>query len=449
MAETRELTRFILDTNFEQLPKEVVERAKICVLDYLASASCGSTKDWSGKICNYVKQIGCKRESAVIASRLRTSPQYAALANGTMGHGFELDDFHTMSFVHPGAVVIPAALAVAEKEKASGSEFLTAVILGYEVMVRLGLAVGIAHSVRGFHATGTTGPFGAAVAAGKIMNLDQDHMLHAFGIAGSFSSGLKEFYLEGGTVKRLHAGKAAENGVTAALLAREGFTGPSTVLEGKFGFCRAFSDDFDLRRLRDGLKQKWQIMTVNTKPYPCCGGIHPAVNGLQDLKAQYTFLPEEVEKVAVETCERIASQNAGPGTQTIMSAQYSIPFCSAVTLLRDIEDPSVFNDAALRDEEILALSRKVEVIGRPEISGIEQSRVTVRLKGGKEYKIEIDRPKGHPDNPLNSQDVIGKFKKLAADVYSMKTTGEIIETVGRLEEAENLSSLCNLLQEKR
>lgn len=446
MEETRQLTNFVLETSFKDFPKEVVERAKVSVLDYLASASYGSTKDWSKKICHYVKQIGCEGKSTVIANRVKTSPQYAALANGTMGHGFELDDFHTIAFVHPGAVVIPAALATAEKERARGDEFLTAVILGYEVMVRLGLVMGIAHSVRGFHSTGTTGPFGSATAAGKILKLNKDQMLNAYGIAGSFSSGLKEFYLEGGTVKRLHAGKASENGVNAVLLAKEGFTGPSTVLEGKFGFCKVFSDDFNLGKLQEGLKQEWQMMTMNVKPYPCCGGIHPAVNGLQDLKKKHSISPHEVEKVVVETCERIASQNASPGTQSIMSAQYSIPFCASVTLLKDIEDPSVFNEAALKDREILSLSKKIQVIGTPEIPGMEQSRVTIKVKGGKEYHAEIKRPKGHPDNPLTSQEVVGKFMKLAIHVYPKKTIQKIIETVSELEKAKDLNTLCDLLK---
>jgi 2-methylcitrate dehydratase PrpD len=436
MDETHELTHFVLATQFKDFPRNVVEQSKVAVLDYLGSASYGSTKDWSRKICSYVKQIDSKK----------ASPQYAALANGTMGHGFELDDFHTAALVHPGAVVIPAALATAEKEKVSGKEFLTAVILGYEVMVRLGLVLGIAHSLRGFHATGTTGPFGSATAAGRITKLNKDRMLNAYGIAGSLSSGLKEFYLEGGTVKRLHAGKAAENGVAAALLAREGFTGPSTVLEGKSGYCRAFSDDFNLGRLREKLGQEWQIMDMNLKPYPCCGGIQPGVYGLVNLKQEYDIDPKEVEKVVVETCERIASQNAGPGTQSIMSAQYSIPFCASVTLLKDIEDPSVFSKAALRDKQIISLAKKIEVIGTREIVGMETSRVTVRLRDGKELKKEIDRPKGHPDNPLSYDEVVGKFKKLAPHVYSEKRIDRIVETVGEIEKAKELRSLCDLLK---
>ncbi|MFQ5804434.1 MAG: MmgE/PrpD family protein [Candidatus Methylomirabilales bacterium] len=445
MGETRELTNFVVDTQYNDFPPEVIERAKVCVLDYLGSALYGSTKDWSRQICRYVQQMGCHGKSTVIANQLQTSPQYAALANGTMGHGFELDDFHTVAFVHPGAVVVPAALAMAQNVMASGEELLTAVILGYEVMVRLGLVMGIAHSVRGFHSTGTTGPFASATAAGKVMKLNKDRMLNAYGIAGSMASGLKEFYLEGGTVKRLHAGKAAENGVSAALLAKQGFTGPSTVLEGKFGFCRTYSDAWNLEKLQDNLKQEWQIMSMNTKPYACCGGIHPTVHGLLDLKKQYDLPAKEVKKVVVETCERIALQNAGPGNASIMSAQYSIPFCASLTLWKDIEDPSCFTEAVLRNEDILSLSTTVEVIGTPEISGMEESRVMVKMQDGQEYKKRINQPKGHPKNPLNYEEVVGKFKKLARHVYPDKRLAKIVEMVNNLEKARDLNPLCDAL----
>jgi 2-methylcitrate dehydratase PrpD len=271
-------------------------------------------------------------------------------------------------------------------------------------------------------------------------------MLNAYGIAGSMASGLKEFYLEGGTVKRLHAGKAAENGISAAVLAKQGFTGPSTVLEGKFGFCRVYSDEFNLEKLKDNLKKKWHILDMNTKPYACCGGIHPAVNGLLDLKKKYAIPPAEVEKVVVETTARIAVQNAGPGTASIMSSQYSIPFCASLALYKDIEDPSCFTEAALRNEKILSLSKRVQVNGNPDIAGMEESQVAIMMKDGQKYKIRIDRPKGHPENPLNVDEVVEKFKKLASHVFSQRKIEKIVAMVSNLEKAKDLSALCDSLR---
>jgi 2-methylcitrate dehydratase PrpD len=446
MGETLELVDFVINTDYEDLPENVVEQAKICVLDYLGAALYGSTKEWTKYIGDFVKSTGCKEESTIIANNWKTSPQYAALMNGSMGHGFELDDFHGKSFLHPGTVVIPAALAIGEKERVNGRKFLTAVVLGYDVMIMVGLAVGVSHNLRGFHPTGTNGTFGAAAAAGKLLKFNEEQMLNAFGLAGSMSSGIMEFYFLGGMVKRLHAGKAAADGLVSALLAARGFTGPPTVLEGKFGYCKAFSDDSDLLKLNESLKKEWEIMNINIKPYACCGCLHPMINGLIELRRNSHILQEDIEKVLIETCEMVALHNSGPGTESVMAAQYSIPFSAALTLLRDIEDPAIYNEFTLKDKDILSLSKRVEVLGNLKNAGIEESRVTIKLKGGKKYTIEINKPKGHPGNPLSYNEVVRKFKKLSNFLITAKKTDKIIENVVYLEKISNINLLCNLVQ---
>jgi 2-methylcitrate dehydratase PrpD len=446
MAETQALVRFIVDTSYGDLPGEVVEQAKVRVLDYLGAALYGSTKEWSKVVGDFVTIPYCQGESTVIASKGKTAAPYAALANGTMGHGFELDDFHARALVHPGTVVIPAALALGEKENESGRGFLAATVLGYEIMIRMGLAVEPSNSLRGFHPTGCNGTFGSAAAAGKVLKLDQGELLNALGIAGSLSSGIKEFYLEGGMVKRLHAGRAAEGGLMAALLANRGFTGPSTVIEGKYGYCNAFSDDSNLSALTENLKEEWHLMDASIKPYACCGNLHSMVGGLMDLTREYGIRPKDIESIVVGTSERVALQNAGPGTKSVMAAQYSIPFMAALTLLEDIEDPAVFTESALKDKELLTLSRRVRVVGNLAKGEIERSRVTVKLTGGKEHTIEIEKPKGHPENPLSYDEVIGKFRKLSSCVLPDQRIDKIIESVGRLEEMKDITVLCDLVR---
>ncbi len=240
MNETRVLADFVVNTNYEDLPEDVREQAKACIIDYLGSALYCSETESTQIVCDFVKAAECKPISSIVGHDWKTSPPYAALVNGTMGHGFELDDFHGKSFLHPGTVVIPSALAMGEQQGVDGKKVLTAVVLGYEIMIRIGLAVGISHNFRGFHPTGTTGPFGSAAAAGKVLGLDRNRLLDAFGSAGSLSSGIKEFAVTGSMIKRYHAGKASESGIVTALLAKCGFTGPASVLEGKFGFLQAF-----------------------------------------------------------------------------------------------------------------------------------------------------------------------------------------------------------------
>ena len=448
MNETRRLANFIVNTSYEDLPEKVRKQAKSCIIDYLGSSLYCSKTESTQIVCDFVKDTGCIPESTVIGQDWKTSAQYAALVNGTMGHGFEIDDFHGKSFLHPGTVVIPSALAVGEKVAADGKKFLTAVVLGYEVMIRIGLAVGISHNFRGFHPTGTTGPFASAAAAGKVLGLDEGRLLDALGLAGSLSSGIKEFAITGGMVKRYHAGKAAENGVVTALLASRGFTGPASVLEGKFGFLQAFSDKFDLTQLNENLKNHWEIMNINVKPYACCGGLHSMIDGLMAIKKSHKIEPKKINKVVVETIEKVALQNSGPGTESVMAAQYSIPYTAALTIFKNIEDPSIFTDDVLRDKDIIALSKKVEIRASIKNAGMEKSRVTIEFDDGKKHVVDTDKPKGHPENPLTYDEVINKFKNLVSKFITSNQIEMIIEKVNGLERINDINEFGRLLQKQ-
>ena len=446
MDETRALANFVVGMDYDDLPEKVREQAKACILDYLGSALYCAESESTQIVCDFVKAAGCKAESSLIGYDWKTSPQYAALVNGTMGHGFELDDFHGKSFLHPGTVVISSALALGERENVDGKTFLSAVVLGYEVMIRVGLAVGISHNFRGFHPTGTAGPFGSAAAAGKVLGLDESRLLDALGSAGSLSSGIKEFAVTGSMIKRYHAGKAAENGIVTALLASRGFTGPASVLEGKFGFLQAFSDSFDVSKLIENLKTQWEILNINVKPYACCGGLHSMIDGLLAIKKAQKVESDRISKVLVETIEKVALQNSGPGTESVMAAQYSIPFVAALALLRDIEDPSVFTDSILQDESVLSLSKKVEILPSIKNAGMEKSRVTIETTKGEKHVKDTEKPKGHPDNPLDYDAVVKKFKNLSSSVISSDRIEQIIESVSKLQDMPNINELARLLQ---
>jgi 2-methylcitrate dehydratase PrpD len=448
MNETRKLARFVVQTQYNDLPERVREQAKACVLDYLGSALFCAAAESTRIVSDFVRAAGCKAESTVIANNWKTSAQYAALVNGTMGHGFELDDFHGKSFLHPGTVVIPSALAMAEKAGGDGKQFITAVVLGYETMIRVGLAVGISHNFRGFHPTGTAGPFGSAAAAGKVLGLNQSALLDALGSAGSLSSGIKEFAVTGSMIKRYHAGKSSENGVVTALLASRGFTGPASVLEGKFGFLQAFSDKYDPSKLIENLATRWEILNINVKPYACCGGLHSMIDGLLTLKRAHSINPKMIKKIKVETIEKVALQNSGSGTESVMAAQYSIPFTAALTILKDIEDCSIFSESILKDKSALSLSKKVEVLASIKNAGMEKSRVSIETAQGDKLIADTEKPKGHPDNPLTTDEVIKKFKSLATKVVSNRQAEKILEKVRVLEKISDIKEFTRLLQKK-
>jgi 2-methylcitrate dehydratase PrpD len=294
---TRILARYAANLRYRDIPPEVISRAKDCLLDTVAVSLYGSTKPWSQSVVEFVKGLGLSGRSTVVGDRRQAPAHLAALANGTMAHAFELDNVRQPGAgVHPGATAFLPALAVAEAEKADGKAFLSAFVAACEVMSRIGVAAGNSLEKRGFHAPGLTGTFGAAVAAGRLLKLNEKQMAHALGIAGSYSGGLMEFSRcqEGAMVKRLHLGKAAEGGVTAASLARRGFAGPESVLEGEFGFCRVFSDSPNLSRLTYGLGREFESLNICVKRYACHINAHAPIEALDTLRGQNGFDPQDI-----------------------------------------------------------------------------------------------------------------------------------------------------------
>ena len=349
---TRTLAEFVIGTRARDLPPDLFDLAKLYVLDYLGVALYGATKPWSRVVARRARRLagGGGGPATVLGAGWRAAPELAVLVNGAAGHAFELDDVHDESGCHPGTVVIPSALAVAEDRGASGADVLAAVVLGYEVMCRVGLAVGNpGHIVRGFHPTGTQGPFGGAAAAGRLLGLDAGRMVDALALAASFAGGLMEFSLSGGMVKRLHAGRAAEGGVLAAYLAGDGLTGPATALEGRYGFCAAFTDTPDLGSLTDRLGERWAIREITVKPYACCSELHSMIDAVRAIKDAHAFDPGDVDRVVIEVASKVVEQNGLDGTTSIMAAQYSAPYNAALALARDARDPRIYADETLSD----------------------------------------------------------------------------------------------------
>ncbi len=262
MGITAKLVEFCGGLRYESLPSVTVDRVKYHFLDFLGVASRGSLVDSSKAAYRLVRDIGLDPGGAVIiGTDMRAAPQYAALANGTSAHSLELDDLHNESSAHPEVVIFPAALAASQISDGGGKRFIEAVIAGYEVMTRLGKALHPGkHYARGFHPTGTCGAFGAAAAASRILGLDQEQTINALGIAGSQTAGSMEFLTDGAWSKRLHAGWAAHSGLIATLLAQRGFTGPATIIEGRFGFLHSYSDGADPDRVLADLGKPFEIM---------------------------------------------------------------------------------------------------------------------------------------------------------------------------------------------
>jgi 2-methylcitrate dehydratase PrpD len=382
--ETVTLARYAAGLRYEDLPGEVVAKAKDIIADTVAACICGADMPWSRIVIDYAERTGPGGNSKILGRGTSVQAPAAALANGALAHSFELDSLtRPGAGAHPGATVLPPALAIAQQVGASGKQLIAAIVAGNEVMIRIGRATGHTNEARGFHAPGTTGPFGAAVACGLLLGLDERQMTNALGIAGSLAGGLLEFARgDGGMVKRLHLGRASEAGVMAASLAAGGFEAPRTVIEGEFGFLKVFCTEWDESLLTRRLGSDFVTMSAVLKRYPCHATAHAPVKAVRDLQAEHGFTGGEVASITIVGTPRMAERHNIQEPSDLMLAQYSIPFCVALALFREARDPESYDESALADRAIRALCRRVSLLpGASE--GTTGTIVTIELTDGR------------------------------------------------------------------
>jgi 2-methylcitrate dehydratase PrpD len=417
--ESRILAEFTSDLRYENIPTPVVTIAKACIIDTIGVALFGSLLPWSRSVDDYVRHIGGSGSSTVLSPAFRqVSAPAAALANGTFAHAFEFDNLRQPSIgVHPGATALIGAIASAEEVGASGEDLITALVAGCECMFRIALAAKSTSEKLGFHAPGLTGVFGSAIAVSKILRLSSKQTLGAMGIAGSLCSGLLAFAKagNGGMVKRLHMGRAAEGGVTAGNLAARGFEGPDVILEGHFGFLDVYARDADCSLLVDRLGDRWETLTICFKSFPCHVTAQSSVQALQQLQREHKFKPQDVSKIIVEISDKALSHHADPEPQDVATAQYSLPFSVALTLFRDPADPQAFLDGPKQDPAIIDLSHRVEL--RPFGEGIPKQnslacRLQVILSSGEVLTIAKLDFEGTTTSPISKDRLESKFLKL-------------------------------------
>jgi 2-methylcitrate dehydratase PrpD len=440
--ETVRLARYAAALRYEDLPADVIARAKDCIADTAAAIICGAPLPWSRIVTAYARRTGPGGNCRILgAGGAPVTAPSAALANGALAHAFELDSLtRPGAGVHPGATLLPPGLAIAQQQKLGGQALITAFVAGCEVMVRIGRATGHTNEQRGFHAPGTTGPFGGAVAGSHLLGLDAAATAHALGIAGSLASGLLEFARagQGGMVKRLHLGRASEGGVLAASLAADGFTAPDTVLEGPFGFLAVFCREWDVDALTSGLGEVWATRSIAFKRYPCHINAHAAVKAIGQLQAEHGFAGADVETVAITGSERMASLHNIAEPADLMMAQYSVPFCAALAFHRDPRNPESFAEGALDDPAIRGLCRRVTVEAAAHGSrhaGAAATTVTVALKGGRRVSATVE------DGTLDPADLGDKFLRLTRGALGEDGAAALFGRLQRLEAEPNLEWL--------
>lgn len=436
------------------LPPHLYDLARRYLLDTIGVTVFGSTRPWSKVVARYGEKCAAgavNNRSTLVGTNLRAAAGTAALVNGTAGHAFELDDVHDESLLHPGTVVVPAALAVCEDLGGSGADLLTSLIVGYELIARVGLGVGsLAHMMGGFHSTGTNGVFGAAASAANLLRLDTERTADAFGVAGSLAGGIMEFSQSGGMIKRLHAGRAAEGGVLAAYLAAEGFTGPHTVLEGVYGYCATFSSKPDPERLLAGLGERFAIEEITVKPYACCSDQHGTIDCIAEIRAKAGIGPEHVKRIVIHTYDKVIKQNAAREWPSVMSAQYSVVFTAAATFFYDLGDPRSYVPEKISDPRVAALAAKVELVQDPQFQALYPrampTRIEIETQSGERFQAETFCAKGHFKNPMSAPEIEAKFRRLTMGILSPAQIDRAIEAVGQIENARSIAPLMDCLQ---
>ena len=449
MNETRELARFVFQTRFEDFPQEVVERAKMLILDNLASGLIGSAQPWSKMVAEMVKEEGCKEECTVFGQSWRTSPSGAALVNGTMIGAFEADHAHSAASAHPSGAIFPSIMAIGERDHKDGMAFITAMILGYEAVCRIGKAATRAvEDQRGYHGPGTNSPFGSALAVGKLLGFDEATLVNAMGIAGSHSSGLLEFAWEGAMTKRLHLGRGTQMGLESAILASKGFTGPSTVLEGKYGFFNVFSPSPKPELLLADLGKSWAVNELLVKSYATHGSQLTILQGLVAFLSKHRLEHKDIRQIAVTGSRHMIYKHDDREPRTIMGAQYSMPFMVALALIKDITDPWTLNEQTLWDPEIRQLAKRVDLTEDMNRFGKFEGDLSGELiieTDKDRHVIAVKDYRGSPTSPFNFEDMRKKFRRYSIKLIGEKRAEDVIEKVSNIERIKDINEMVSLI----
>jgi aconitate decarboxylase len=453
---TRRIAEFVSQLSYGQIPTPVRERLQLLILDTLGCAIYGAQLEWCRILRETLEQSDKTRGASIWGTDRKLSSAHAALVNGTQVQGFELDDVHREGILHVGAVTLPALVAMAETHaQLSGKDFITAALAGYEIGPRVGLCMGPQHIGQGWHSGATVGVFAAAAAAARALALDAEKTVHALGIAGTQSSGLMAAQY-GAMVKRMHAGRAAQSGLYAALLASQGFTGIVDVFEAPYGgFCTTFSrsqDRFNLAALTAGLGERYETMHVSLKFYACVGSNHTTLDALTDIRKRHPFTAAEIERIVVHASQVTVDHAGWPyRPEGLTAAQLNLPFCAATLILTGDAFVDQFTPDCVNDQARIELSRKVQVIHDPAITALgaahrHQVRVEVHFRDGSvEHEIR-DAPRGSEQNFASEAQIIDKFRKLTRAAMAERQQNALIGAVQRLELLPDSRAMIELLR---
>jgi 2-methylcitrate dehydratase PrpD len=443
MTLTSQLAEHYGKLQFSQIPEERTREIKRLLLDYLGVALGGSCTE-SGRIAaEFVIELGGKPQATVIGRGDRIPAINAAFANGIASHSIEMDDTDEEALFHHSPPVYSAALAAAEMAGASGKQFLAATYAGCEMMNRLSRATNPALRNRGFHTTTTCGIFGGTVACGKLFGLTADQLTNALGLAGAQASGLMEYF---GTSmqKRVNPGPPARGAVTAATLAKKGFTGTDLIIEGKRGFAAAFSGQFDPSKLTEGLGTEFPVV-IEFKPYSCVRPVHNAIDCALKVRNECKPNLSRVSGITFHRHPTWAEYHQIHRPRTYHEAQCSLPYSVAVALTEGAALLPQYSEEKLKDQQLMSLCEKVVILPDPSLPRGVSCRMEVRTLDGQTYTVQVDYPKGSVQNPMTDAELTTKFSTLASSCLKREQIEQVIEMTGRFEKLDSVAPLMKLV----
>ena len=449
---------FAVDLAFESIPLEVIAKAKLHILDSIGVGFASAQEPFAQSIREAFGGLDGKQESTILGVSKLSSREYAACVNAAFIHGIDFDDTHIPGIVHPSSCIVPTALACGEAKSITGKQVLEAIVLGYEVITRIGMAAGGKFHDRGFHATPLCGTFAAALVAGKIEGEDTKQLVNAMGICGSQGGGIQQFLIDGTWVKTIHPGWAAHSGIIASILASRGFTGPSEVFEGDLGFFSGYLglENCKLDFLTEGLGDIWETLNMSMKPYPSCHFTHSFIDCALHLKMEHNIQWQDIKRIecrisprgALITCEPIEKKRK---VTTPYGGRFSLPYTVAAALVEGKIGLKQFSERCLNDKQISATAKLVDCVKDEKLSEVTDhfpGDVIIELKNGKRYRRRQEYELGSQENPIHEDEIGDKFRANLAEagIDDEKRIKDILSVVGNLEQAPSIEGLTALLR---
>jgi 2-methylcitrate dehydratase PrpD len=435
---TRHLAKYVASAKAADVPGPVRKEAARTVLNWMGAALGGSRHETVDNAIAALSPFSGPAQASILGRKERLDIMHAALMNGISSHVLDFDDTHPRTIIHPAAPVMPVILALAEYRPMSGRDFITALVIGVEVECRIGNMAYPKHYDAGWHITGTAGVFGAAAAAAKLLGLSEQQITWALGLAATQPVGLQEMF--GTMTKSFHPGRAAQNGLTSALLAARNFTSSSQSLEAKYGWGNVLSASGDYAQLSHGLGETYEISLNTYKPFPCGIVMHPTIDGCIQLRNEHKLTAEAIDRVELKVHPLVLQLTSKKAPGSGLETKFSIYHAASVALIEGAAGVREFSDQAARSAAVVALRDRVTAIVDPSIKE-DQVRVTVSMKDGRRLEKFVEHAVGSVEHPMSDSDLEAKFSRLAEGVVPQNRIGRLIDLCWKVEALKDAAEL--------